>query len=67
MPKVPYLTHLDSFILISSLLVFLTLVECIVTTTLVSNKRVELAQKIDLYCRYAFPLAYVLVTAATLI
>jgi hypothetical protein len=33
----------------------------------VCNKRVELARKIDLASRYAFPLAYVLVTAATLI
>ena len=65
-PKVPYLTHLDSFILISSILVFLTLVEVIVTTTLVCNKRLELARKIDLASRYAFPLAYVVVTAATL-
>jgi len=64
-PKVPYLTELDSFILISSILVFLTLVEVIVTTTLVCNKREDLARKIDLASRYAFPIAYVLVTTTT--
>jgi cadmium resistance protein CadD (predicted permease) len=65
-PKVPYLTDLDAFILISSLLVFLTLIEVIVTTTLVCNQRAALARKIDFACRFAFPLAYVLVTGTTL-
>jgi hypothetical protein len=66
-PRLPYLTDLDAFILLSSVLVLLTLVEVIVTTTLVSRGRDRLAHKIDRYCRYAFPAAFLAVSAATLL
>ena len=65
-PRLPYLTNLDAFILVSSVLVLLTLVEVVVTTTLVSRQQVDLARKIDHYCRYAFPAAYVAVSTLTL-
>lgn len=65
-PKLPYLTHLDAFILVSSVLVLLTLIESIVTNTLVSNERLDLAQSIERHCRWAFPIGYIVVTAATL-
>jgi hypothetical protein len=66
-PKLPYLTHLDAFILISSVLVLLTLIEVIATTTMVSNDQLDRATKIDWHCRWVFPLAYGVVTAATLL
>jgi hypothetical protein len=65
-PKLPYLTSLDSFILASSILVLLTLVEVIVTASLVSNQRPELARSIDRYSRFGFPIAYAVVAVATL-
>jgi hypothetical protein len=66
-PRLPYLTDLDAFILVSSVLVLLTLIEVIVTTTLTAGGRAELARKIDHHCRYGFPAAFVAVSAATLL
>jgi neurotransmitter-gated ion-channel len=65
-PKLPYLTHLDKFILASSVLVLLTLIEVIATNTLARDDRLELARKIDRYSRIVFPIAYALVFAVTL-
>jgi hypothetical protein len=44
----------------------LTLVEAVVTTTLVARGQAELARKVDRYSRYAFPAAYVVVSTVTL-
>jgi hypothetical protein len=66
-PRLPYLTNLDAFILVSSILVLLTLIEVIVTSTLVSHGRTELARKINRHCRYGFPAAFFAVSAATLL
>ena len=66
-PKLPYLTHLDSFILASSVLVLFTLIETIATTKLVSNDRLDRARTIERYCRLIFPTAYAAVIAATLL
>lgn len=66
-PKLPYLTHLDTFILASSVLVLLTLIEVIVTSTLAVRQRVDLARRVDHYSRAIFPLAYAAVIAATLL
>jgi hypothetical protein len=57
---------LDAFILASSVLVLLSLVEVVATTTLVSRGRVEVARKMDRYCRYAFPAAFAVVSIVTL-
>jgi len=66
-PKLPYLTHLDTFILASSVLVLMTLIEVIVTSTLAVQKRTDLARRVDHYARALFPFAYVVVIAATLL
>jgi hypothetical protein len=50
-PKLPYLTRLDAFILASSLLVFLSLIEVMLTTKLATNNRTDLARTIDRRCR----------------
>lgn len=57
-PKLPYLTRLDEFILMSSLLVFLSLIEVIVTTKFANRDRLDLAQTIDRRCRWIFPLVF---------
>jgi hypothetical protein len=41
-PKLPYLTRLDAFILASSVLVFLSLIEVMVTTRLATDNRTDL-------------------------
>lgn len=61
-PKLPYLTRLDAFILMSSVLVFLSLVEVLITTKFASRDRGELARTIDRRCRWIFPLVFALTT-----
>jgi hypothetical protein len=63
-PKLPYLTRLDAFILASSLLVFLSLIEVLVTTRLATDNRVDLARRIDRGCRFVFPLVFIAFTTA---
>ena len=58
-PKVSYLTRMDFFILGSTLLVFATLIKALITSLLAKGDRLELAHSIDLWSRYAFPLAFV--------
>jgi hypothetical protein len=59
LPRLPYMTRLDYFTLGSTALVFLTLVEVIITTKLVRSKMEVLGRKIDNWCRVVFPLAFV--------
>lgn len=66
-PKLPYLTRLDAFILMSSLLVFFSLIEVLLTTKFAHRDRLQLAQTIDRRCRWIFPLVFMLGTAVTLL
>jgi Neurotransmitter-gated ion-channel ligand binding domain/Neurotransmitter-gated ion-channel transmembrane region len=59
-PKLPYLTRLDAFILMSSVLVFLSLIEVVTTTKFANRDRLNLAQAIDRRCRWIFPLVFAL-------
>jgi hypothetical protein len=59
LPRLPYMTRMDYFTLGSTALVFLTLVEVIVTTKLVRSEMAALGRKIDNWCRVVFPLAFV--------
>src|SRR6266496_48032 len=58
LPRLPYITRLDAFILTSTLLVFFSLIEVLVTTILDKNKQTERAKKIDRYCRVIFPVIF---------
>lgn len=62
-PKLPYLTRLDAFILMSSVLVFLSLIEVMAVTKFATQGRIELSRAIDRRCRWIFPAAFTLVTA----
>ncbi len=62
-PKLPYLTKLDAFILMSTVLVFLSLLEVMVTTKLANRDRTELARTIDRRCRWIFPLVVAVASA----
>ena len=66
-PKLPYLTLLDSFILLSSVLVFFSLIEVMVITRLALNNRLETARAIDRHSRWIFPATFVILTALLVI
>jgi Neurotransmitter-gated ion-channel ligand binding domain/Neurotransmitter-gated ion-channel transmembrane region len=61
LPRLPYMTRLDAFILTSTLLVFVSLIEVLVTTSL-NNKQ---AKKIDRYSRVIFPVIFAIASIAT--
>jgi hypothetical protein len=60
LPRLPYMTRLDAFILISTILVFFSLIEVLVTTILDNNQQAEQAKKIDRYCRVIFRAVFLL-------
>ena len=55
LPRLPYMTRLDAFILTSTVLVFFSLIEVLMTTILETNRQRERAKKIDRYFRVIFP------------
>lgn len=57
-PQLGYLTLLDRFIMRSTVLVFLALVESLLTIYLVSNQKKETACRVDLFSRWLFPVAF---------
>jgi hypothetical protein len=61
-PRLSYLTRLDIFITGSSLLVFLALVEALVTVSTAEN-RPALSRRLDVSSRWLFPAAFVLLLA----
>lgn len=58
LPKLAYFTVLDWFIVGSTILVFLALVEAVAAVFLVSKEKVTLALRMDKFCRIAFPVAF---------
>lgn len=62
-PKLPYLTHLDAFILAATVLVFLSLIEVMVTTRLALNNKVKTARSVDRHSRWVFPLTFAILSA----
>jgi hypothetical protein len=67
LPKVSYLTRLDYFVLLSTILVFASLIEVIFTSTLTKLEKLSRARAIDRWMRLLFPLAFVIVTVTSLI
>jgi len=63
-PRLPYMTRIDLFFLVSTLLVFFSLIEVLVTTILDNNKQTERAKKIDRYCRVMFPAIFAITSIA---
>jgi len=55
LPRLPYMTRLDAFILMSTLLIFFSLIEVLITTVLETNHETVRAKKIDRSCRVIFP------------
>jgi multisubunit Na+/H+ antiporter MnhB subunit len=65
LPKISYLTQLDTFILASTVLVFLSLIEVTVTTRLARIDRLETALLLDRWSRLVFPVAFGVVAVFT--
>jgi Neurotransmitter-gated ion-channel ligand binding domain/Neurotransmitter-gated ion-channel transmembrane region len=64
LPRLPYMTRLDAFILTGTVLVFFSLIEVLITTILETRQQRELAKKIDRYCRAIFPVIFVIASIA---
>jgi hypothetical protein len=64
LPRLPYMTRIDLFFLVSTLLVFFSLIEVLVTTILDNKQQTERAKKIDRYCRLIFPAMFVIASIA---
>ena len=67
LPLVEYMTRLDLFILGSSILIFASLVQVVITSSLAKSDRLFEAREIDIWCRWLFPLAFVLIALETLV
>ena len=67
LPKVSYLTRLDFFILSATILVFASLIEVVVTSTLAGQEKLELARKLDRWSRWLFPATFSVFTLKSFI
>lgn len=67
LPRVGYLTSMDQYVLSSSLLVFLALVEALVSGRLASHGRAATAELLDRVSRWVFPATYLVVIVVTLV
>ena len=63
LPKLGYQTVLDKFLTISYIFLALTIIENVVSATLVRRDNPPAAARLDRYSRWVFPIAY----AATLL
>jgi hypothetical protein len=59
LPDIPYLTHMDKFLFSSTVLVFMALIEVVVTSHLSSTDQLATARRIDRTARWLFPLLFV--------
>ena len=67
LPRVEYMTSLDLFILGTSILVFASLVQVVVTSYLAKSDRLFQARRIDIWCRWLFPTIFVLLGLESLL
>jgi hypothetical protein len=67
LPRVGYLVAADKFFLLSYVVVFLTLVETIVSNTLFHNGQSEWSDRLDRISRVLFPLVFFVPTALLLL
>ena len=65
-PKLPFMTHMDYFVMASTILVFLSLMEVVYTSYLSNNDRLVKARRIDFHARWIAPLIFALVVLETL-
>lgn len=66
LPKISYLTRLDSFVMASTVLVFLSLFEVVITSRLAKTGHHHRAMRLDQWSRLIFPGAFVALTVLSL-
>ncbi len=66
LPKVDYMTRIDFFVLGSTVLIYATLVQAVITTTMAKSGKLLEAREVDLWCRWLFPGGFVLLALETL-
>ena len=66
LPKISYLTRLDTFVMASTVLVFLSLFEVVITSRLAKTGSQERAMLLDRWSRLIFPGAFVALTVLAL-
>ncbi len=66
MPAVPYLTRMDRFIMGATILVFLALVQSVITSMMANRDRLRGARNFDYFCRFIFPIGLVIVAYLSL-
>jgi hypothetical protein len=59
LPDIPYLTHMDKFLFGATVLVFMSLIEVVVTSHLSSTEQLDKARRLDRTARILFPLIFV--------
>jgi hypothetical protein len=67
LPRLSYFTLLDGFITASTVLVFGALLQSLTTAYFVSVDRMAIALRLDRTCRWAFPLAFLVMVIAIFI
>ncbi|MEM8953767.1 MAG: hypothetical protein AAGD22_06425 [Verrucomicrobiota bacterium] len=67
LPKIGYLTRMDWFILGSSILVFVSLLEVVVTSKLATEERLDAANKINRRMRIIAPITFALILLFSLV
>jgi len=67
LPRIFYLTRIDLFILFSTTIVFLVLIESITTSTLARRGNAKLALAIDMWAKWIFPPCFILLGIYTLL
>lgn len=60
LPEIPYLTRMDTFLFSSTVLVFMSLIEVVVTSHLSSIDKLVLARLVDKTARWLFPVIFIL-------
>jgi cadmium resistance protein CadD (predicted permease) len=65
-PNVDYLTRFDKFVFGSTLLVFLALIETVISGSVSFSKNEELANSIDRYSRFIFPGVFIVILVYSL-
>ena len=58
MPPVPYMTRIDYFIMGSTILVFLALIQSVLTSVMANREKLKAAQWLDRCCRILFPATF---------
>ena len=65
-PRLAFLTSLDFFVLVSTLAVFISMIEVLYTAHLATKDQLEKARRVDRHARWVLPLIYGMLAAETL-